>query len=661
MKPLETAPSATSSHYRPDIDGLRAIAVLAVVIYHANPGALRGGFVGVDIFFVISGFLITGIILEDLHAGRFSLSGFYARRIRRLFPALILVMASAWIAGWTFLLIDEFKILGRHIAAGAAFIPNIVYWREFGYFDQDASRKVLLHLWSLGVEEQYYLLWPLLLLLLARTKAALTLVAVLIALSFASNLHLTFQSPASAFYLPFPRFWELLIGSFLAFAANPQYRRHILARSQGLLALATPDASPRFNEAKAWLGLSLIAIAVLEISRWRAFPGFWVALPVMGTALLLAAGPATTINRVLLSNRLMVTIGLISYPLYLWHWPLLSFAENIRGYDLSKLERLLIVLPAFPLAWLTYRFVERPIRFGKGERNFGPKSVALFCAMAGVAALGLWTYYKGGFPSRFPPEIRALLQHEHVPEVSYRYRKCFLDLSRRDVPEFSAECVETPAQGEPYRPLVLLWGDSHAAHLYPGFRHLQRRLDFRLGQLTGCAPFDQPRASELCRQANAAIEKRIAESKPEVVVLAMRWSQQPDLETALRARVELLRAAGVKEIILIGPPPQWRPDLKGAVAQNYFLNGKIESRTVFGLTRFEVLKRQDELLARVANGLGVRHVSALEMLCNESGCLTTAGSAPFAIDSDHFSDAGSVYFAEQAAAAIAAALSRVAK
>jgi peptidoglycan/LPS O-acetylase OafA/YrhL len=654
MQPQETPHAAKPAHYRPDIDGLRAFAVLAVVIFHANPGALRGGFVGVDVFFVISGFLITGIILDDLDKARFSLLDFYARRIRRLFPALILVLASVWIAGWAFLLIDEFKTLGKHIAAGAAFIPNFIYWLEFGYFDVDSSRKILLHLWSLGVEEQYYLVWPLLLLLITRKTAAVLLIAPLIVLSFSVNLYLTFHSPTAAFYLPLPRFWELLIGSLLAYAAHSTPDRSATAQFNFFRAITTENASYRMNEAKAWIGFALIVIAVLEISKWRAFPGFWALLPTLGTALLIAAGPAATVNRIILGNRAMVAIGLISYPLYLWHWPLLAFAENIRGYDLTKLQRFLIVIPAFPLAWATYRFAERPIRFSKSQQGLEWKSLALLGAMTGLFALGLWTYARDGFPSRFPPELRVLLQHRHSPETSYRYGKCFLDQERQEGSAFASECVE--AATSPRKPLLLIWGDSHGAHLYPGFRHLQNAHGFRLGQLTACAPFDHPRMSTFCKLSNAAVEKRVTEFRPEIVVLAMRWSQQADIETALRARADFLRANGAKEIIVVGPPPQWQPDLKGALAYNYFLNGKLETRMKFGLTRFEVLTQQDNSLARAAEKLGLRYLSALKALCNGDGCVTTADQMPFAIDSDHFSDAGSVYFAESVKAEIAAAL-----
>src|SRR5687768_8357422 len=224
--------AAGSSHaYRPDVDGLRAVAVLAVLAFHAFPHAMPGGFAGVDVFFVISGFLITGIILDDLERGRFTIAGFYWRRIRRIFPALILVLTACLVLGWVLLLPDEYRQLGKHVAAGAGFIANLALWAEAGYFDWSAELKPLLHLWSLGVEEQYYLVWPLLLLFFRRWT--LGLIVGIGVLSFALNLYMTAKYPSAAFYLPMTRFWELLIGSALAYRAH-----HGFSNPKGFLGAA---------------------------------------------------------------------------------------------------------------------------------------------------------------------------------------------------------------------------------------------------------------------------------------------------------------------------------------------------------------------------------------------------------------------------------------
>jgi len=296
--------------YRPDVDGLRAIAVLSVLAFHAFPRAAPGGFAGVDVFFVISGFLISGILFEALRAGHFSFIDFYRRRVRRIFPALILVLAASLGLGWMLLLPDEYRLLGKHALAGAGFLSNIALWREAGYFAPAAEVTPLLHLWSLGVEEQYYLVWPLLLAFFAgRPRALPWMIVGLAAVSFALNVWLTPRAPSAAFYLPLTRFWELMAGSALAY--------HVHYGSPGR----------RMADAKAAAGLALVAAGIALLSAGRAFPGWWALAPVVGSSLLIAAGPAAWINRRLLSNPVMVYIGLISYPLYLWHWPLLVYAR----------------------------------------------------------------------------------------------------------------------------------------------------------------------------------------------------------------------------------------------------------------------------------------------------------------------------------------------
>ena len=389
-----------TSSYRADIDGLRAIAVIAVVVSHAAPSAVTGGFIGVDVFFVISGYLITGNILADLSSGRFDLIAFYARRIRRLFPALLLVMAAAWVAGWLLLLPDDFEVLGRHLAASAAFVPNFMFWRDQAASDHDVKIDALLHLWSLGVEEQYYLVWPLIVLaVFGRWTRIARVTATLVLISFALNIVLTFDLTEAAFYLPFPRFWELLAGSALAFAGA--YARETPARARLYIALSTEKASRSLNDAKAWVGLALIAVSIVVLTKQHMFPGFWVLLPVVGTALLIASGPGAAVNR-LLSNRGLVAIGLISYPFYLWHWPLLSLAEYSWDSGLTTLSRLLIALLALPLAWLTYRYVERPIRYAAPDRRPTAATRALLLAMTAIFVLGILTYLNSGFGWRLP-------------------------------------------------------------------------------------------------------------------------------------------------------------------------------------------------------------------------------------------------------------------
>jgi peptidoglycan/LPS O-acetylase OafA/YrhL len=334
--------SSPSDRYRPDIDGLRAIAVMLVVNFHAFPEAMPGGFIGVDIFFVISGFLITGIILRELDQQRFSLLAFYNRRIRRIFPALIVVLCATLVLGWLWMLPAAYAQLSTDVFASAAFFSNIALLLQSGYFDIESGKKPLLHLWSLGIEEQFYLFWPLILMLAARWRLSLLAVAsVLGVASFGLNVALIGPDPVATFYLPFTRAWELLAGATLACGWNQL--RHTSAASNW----------------RAAAGVLLIAIAAGVLDSKSAFPGWWTVLPVGGAALMLSA-PMAWGCRHLLASTAMVRIGLISYPLYLWHWPLLVFFGIVKFAPLTLLERALIVGLSFALAWLTYRLIEIP-------------------------------------------------------------------------------------------------------------------------------------------------------------------------------------------------------------------------------------------------------------------------------------------------------------
>ncbi|WP_316190124.1 MULTISPECIES: acyltransferase [unclassified Bradyrhizobium] len=289
-KPIASEHGLHQIKYRPDVDGLRAVAVICVVLFHAFPSLLPGGFVGVDVFFVISGYLITSIIVSDLDDNKFSFLTFYARRVRRLFPALLAVMVFCAIVGWFVLFPAEYWMLGKHIASGAAFIGNFVFWKEANYFDTSANTKILLHLWSLGVEEQYYLVWPALILAARKVRPNLALLSLVLLLgSFAISVHTSVSNPPAAFYSPASRFWEFLVGGLLAYVTQlrpvMRYRLPLMVR-----------------EAAAMAGVILLGIAVIEISPKTTFPGWWALAPTLGTCLLVLSGPLALINSHLLSK-----------------------------------------------------------------------------------------------------------------------------------------------------------------------------------------------------------------------------------------------------------------------------------------------------------------------------------------------------------------------
>ncbi len=387
----DLAAHARQSHetaYRPDIDGLRAVAVALVILYHGFPSTVSGGFTGVDVFFVISGFLISSNIFRALHAGRFRFSDFYARRVRRIFPALAVLLASVLGFGFAVLLPTELALLGRNVAGGAGFVANLLLWHEAGYFDQTAIYKPLLHLWSLGVEEQFYIVWPLALWLLHRQRLARMPFLIGIGLaSFALSVVVAAHQRTADFYSPLTRLWELDAGAVLAaFAARPNETRR--SRWRG-------------DDAASVAGFLMIVLAACEIDRTMVFPGWRAAIPVAGTLLLIAAGPAALVNRRVLANRWFVFIGMISYPLYLWHWPLISYAYVMdHGLRLKDGMVAVLIAASVALAWLTWRFVERPLRFGRARRR---NAIALVAAMALLGGAGLGTWRAEGFPGRYPP------------------------------------------------------------------------------------------------------------------------------------------------------------------------------------------------------------------------------------------------------------------
>ncbi len=393
--PVEVTANVTHlSHpkYRPDIDGLRAVAVLSVVAFHAFPGLMKGGFIGVDVFFVISGFLISTIIFENLEKGTFSFAEFYARRIRRIFPALVLVLLASLVFGWLVLIPDELNQLGKHVAAGAGFISNFVLWGEAGYFDNSAESKPLLHLWSLGIEEQFYIVWPLLLWLAWKKNFNLLTIIVLVAIiSFYLNVKSVKPDPVATFYSPQTRFWELLAGSILAWLVLYQKEASTGLRStidrwftRLLYRETVPADGTKLPGLLSFVGCLLLAYGFFRIHQGLSFPGKWAMVPVLGASFVILAGPNTWINRTILSNRLAVWFGLISFPLYLWHWPILSFARIIEGDVPARGLRIAGVLLSILLAWMTVTFVEKHFRFGHARVRL---KVFLLCGA--MVALGV--------------------------------------------------------------------------------------------------------------------------------------------------------------------------------------------------------------------------------------------------------------------------------
>jgi peptidoglycan/LPS O-acetylase OafA/YrhL len=449
-------------HYRPDLDGLRGIAILAVLGFHAFPTLAPGGFVGVDIFFVISGFLISTLILAQLRRSTFKLSDFYIRRARRLLPALAIVLAVCLYFGWFVLLPDEFENLGKHVAAAAAFAMNFSVWREGGYFEPAANLNPVLHLWSLGIEEQFYLLWPLVLLLLWRRRRRLVLtIAVLVAASFAANIAFAHTDPRGDFYLPVTRFWELGLGCLLAAREDTQPGAGRLFRFEAQL-----------RPVLSVLGFILICGAVFLFDSRMAFPGWAALIPVTGAMCVICATPDNWFQRNIVAGGPLVFVGIISYPLYLWHWPLLSVATILGSGLVPTAVRSAAVALSFILAYLVFRFVELPIRSRPPARASG----VLVAGLGALGAAGLAIHAASGISARFGHDIRSLQMASKVN------RYCLATFAGQG--DFNY-CKSTSADA----PKVMFLGDSRTQALYDGMVLLAgRRYPMMLLARGGCPP-----------------------------------------------------------------------------------------------------------------------------------------------------------------------------
>ena len=376
----------TSLNYRPDIDGLRGLAVGLVVAYHAFPKFRTGGFVGVDVFFVISGYLITLLVMSGLHTGTFNLIEFYRRRVRRIVPALLVVVTACCIFGWLLLLPSELRSFGRSVKWCALFLANLFFAQTGGYFDPVAESNPLLHLWSLGVEEQFYLVWPVLLILATKRGVTMRVLGAVIAASLGLSIWSAWNGPTPHFYNPASRAWELAVGGLLAAWQLGTARR--------------PAAGDPSSRPPRWLGaqaISLLGLALIVVGGvcWtvdKRVPGIWSVIPTAGAALLIAAGPHTTANRWFLASRPMTFIGRISYPLYLWHWPLFSFTRTVLGHPAQPAMAAGEIVIALAAAYATYRWVEVPIRYGGRGRKAVPALLAglALLAVGGVALQARW-------------------------------------------------------------------------------------------------------------------------------------------------------------------------------------------------------------------------------------------------------------------------------
>ncbi|EOX3278246.1 acyltransferase family protein [Escherichia coli] len=626
-----------SIKYRSDIDGLRAIAVISVLIYHAFPSTLTGGFVGVDIFFVISGYLISGLIIKQINNGSFSFSDFYARRIKRIFPALVVMLLATAVAGYFIMMPGDFAVLGQHIVASSLSFQNLLLLSESGYFDSSSELKPLLHIWSLGVEEQFYLIWPIALIAIYRfSKKPYVWIALVTAVSFVACAFETKTNPSWAFYAPWFRLWELSIGA-LVYTLSSKIKHIEGGRSDVLSVIA----------------VFILAYAIFNFHSDANFPGVKAAIPVVGSAILIGFCSNSFFSRYILSEKSMIYIGKISYPLYIWHWPILSFyfylsPELTQQQD--TLIRLSIIAASFAMAALTYHFIESNMRHAKGVKS--KIVVSSLCAITIVITTsGFISYKRDGFPERFGDGLSMLASPIKFDWEKYvRGDTCHI-MGDADVLNIAAgrekKCISNSDK------TVVLWGDSHAGASYPGVEFVARSKGIGVTQITGAKRGPLFNVNKYVDEQSAQAISIIRSTKPDYVIMDARWFVYGTPEfVAGKIEESIGKVRDVSPgsiIVVIGQVPEWSGSLQSSLFQLGKTGVVMPKYTFFGLNTKSTTF--DKELGTILRRNGIWYVSPTEILCSEKGCMTSVGKKPTdltSIDYGHLSRSASIYFFSRA-------------
>ena len=610
--------------YRPDIDVLRAIAVLAVVLFHWDVQPFGGGYVGVDVFFVVSGFLITGIICRQLDAGTFTFTGFYERRIRRILPALYAMVLVVAVAAWFVLLPSQADGFARSVVAVIVFGSNILFWQETGYFDGPALSKPLLHTWSLAVEEQFYLVFPLMLCLFwirpdVRTPIKATKLLILVAaLSFGCGIWQLKVAPPAAFFLAPGRAWEFLLGAILAIRGPPTLHNRWAA--SGVLAL----------------GLMMLFAAIFGFRSTTAFPGAAALLPCVGAALYIWAN--TERQPASLEQALMCTpvaFGKISYSLYLWHWPIWVFARSwLRpNGDFSTFDKLTMFGVVSVIGYISYRFIEQPFR-----RSSTVPIRKLVAYGAVVSAVLVLAGVAGS--RRHDVSGQSTIRAESL--AGYRINVCFIEHTQ-DIKDLNVgECLRQ----KPGARNVVLIGDSFAAHYYPGLSKIAGELGLNISQAnaSSCLPFPDLPQSTLpnCDPLNKLVRDWMRANRPDFIIMSGNWWAAAQglgydrFKDVLRAAIE--SAASIAPVILLGPSIQYVEPLPDLLAMTPSLGLDIwrSIRLVSGA--FTLDRKMGQDFSRLSN---VSFISVMAAACPRDVCPTTVNGVPMQWDAAHLTIPGS--------------------
>ncbi|MDY0885676.1 acyltransferase family protein [Dongia soli] len=637
--------------YRADIDGLRAIAVLSVVLFHAGFG-LSGGFIGVDIFFVVSGYLITGLITRDIAQQRFSLADFYERRIRRIFPALFAVLAACVVAASSLFMPREFILFGRSAIATALFYSNIQFWHEAGYFDVAAQFKPLLHTWSLAVEEQFYIVFPLILLAVERwaPRRRLCIIGFLLMASFALSLYWVRYGPESAFFLMPARFWELALGGLIALQPRLAPQRPVSAICM------------------AALGLLLILAAVCGISEDMPFPGALALLPCLGAALVILAGEIDNPLSRLLGARPLAFIGLISYSLYLWHWPIIVFFQYKQGDLLTWSQGAYVVAGSFMAAVLSWWLIERPFRRRSLLAARKPLFKTAIASMAAFSIAGIAIVTTKGWPERLPDNVEQIYAAK-LDTSRYGKATCFTDTKHRgpsnDDVRAGKLCmlgVELPESVD-----FLVWGDSHAGAMAPAIDLAAERYGATglLAGQGGCPPLLGYHAvngtkgkAAACIDRNAAVLDLVTTQHIPLVFLVARWPREVlgsefgnegpyfdptrsysitdrsrEVAEGLERTLAALKQLNVHVVLVMDvPEPGYDvPDALAKAALHQVVRDIDPPRSVVD-TRQQKAKA---ILTAAAAKYGASIVDPTATFCDPDDCEVQENGQPYYVDADH--------------------------
>ena len=619
--------------YRKEIDGLRAIAVIPVIFFHAGFNFFKGGFVGVDIFFVISGYLITTIIISDLEKGEFSIVGFYERRARRILPALFFVMFACLPFAWFWLLLSDMKDFAQSLIVVPLFASNILFFLESNYFDTASEFKPLLHTWSLAVEEQYYVLFPFFLKWLFGfgRKRTLQLLFLVLTISLLLANWAVSVEPVGAFYLLPTRVWELLVGAVSAFyLLKADCKKNLY----GIL-----------NDICGWVGISLVFVSIITYGKQTPFPGFFALLPTVGSALIiLFADKGNSVGK-FLGNKLFVWFGLISYSAYLWHQPLFAFARHASRSEPDVAVFISLSLTVFVLSFFTWKYIESPFR----SRHLFKRNHIFISSIAGMVffiAIGSFAIVSNGFESRLDAGQRAILSFSNYKSQEvYRQGDCFLnfDQSYKDFKDF---CSSEDGEGS-----ILVWGDSHAAAVSYGLRkEFEKVSQYTAG---GCPPIlgVRIRLSPMCEEINDFVSQEISRKMPDTILIHSNWLLVNDnMEISKLANtIKYIKERSPRSnVVILGGVPQYSPSLPVYMIARH---ARLLDGAEVLAPNFTKISQLDEQLKSISAEFGAIFFSSLNAFCDAGSCLVAVSHdgfpMPTAWDYGHLTSAGSVFLARK--------------